>query len=72
MEGLSQWDAMCTDEGLILTDPLPEEETFRYLVGAFKMVDNKQSPTYSSLYAMANFLHRHICAMLNRYILYSI
>lgn len=64
MEGLTQWDLMCANTETILTDPLPEGQTFRYLVGAFHMADNQQSPTFSSLNAMANFLHRHICAML--------
>lgn len=67
MDGLTQWDAMCANEGMTMTDSLPERETFQYLVGAFKMIDNKQSPTFSSLNAMANFLHRHINVMLKRY-----
>ncbi len=71
MEGLTQWDAICANPETIMTDPLPEEQTFRLLVGAFKMADNQQSPTFSSLNAMANFLHRHICAMLNWYVIVS-
>ena len=64
--GLALWDSFCEDPVRIITKPLPEQDAFRLLVASFQLVENRQSPTFSAINAMANFLHRHIAGMLQR------
>ena len=47
-----------------MLDPLPEEVTFDLLVASFQHIDHRNAPTFSALNAMASFLHRHICTMI--------
>ena len=63
--GLQQWNEMCSLPESILVNPLPEILTFELLVAAFQHEENRIAPTFSALGAMASFLHRHICAMMN-------
>ena len=63
-EGLRMWDDLCSLPETLMLDPLPEEVTFDLLVASFQHIDHRNAPTFSALNAMASFLHRHICAMI--------
>ena len=55
-EGLRM--CLCSLPETLMLDPLPEE------VASFQHIDHRNAPTFSALNAMASFLHRHICAMI--------
>lgn len=62
-DGLNRWDCICASPELMITDPLPEEETYRLLVASFQHEENRNTPTFSALNAIASFLYRHLTAM---------
>uniref|UniRef100_A0A0P4YE06 AAA+ ATPase domain-containing protein n=2 Tax=Daphnia magna TaxID=35525 RepID=A0A0P4YE06_9CRUS len=63
-EGLRMWDDICSLPETLMIDPLPEDSTFDLLVDSFQHAENRNTPTFSALNAMASFLYRHICAMI--------
>ena len=63
--GLRLWDDLCSRPENLLLNPLAGNVTFALLVGAFQCAENQTSPTFSALNAMASFIQRHVCAMLN-------
>lgn len=63
-EGLRLWDDICSLPETLMIDPLPEDSTFDLLVDSFQHAENRNTPTFSALNAMASFLYRHICAMI--------
>lgn len=65
VQGLRQWDDLCSLPETLMLDPLPEAVTFELLLRAFQHDENRKAPSFSALNAMASFLHRHICAMIN-------
>lgn len=64
VEGLDQWDILCDQPESIMCHPLPEEITFELLVGAFRLAENREIPTFTALNAMASFLNRHVTSMM--------
>ena len=62
-ERLRRWDDLCISMETLMVDPIPEDVTFELLVNAFHHAENRLAPTFSSLNAMASFLHRHVSAM---------
>ncbi|KAI9554203.1 hypothetical protein GHT06_019475 [Daphnia sinensis] len=63
-EGLRMWDDICSLPETLMIDPLPEDSTFDLLVASFQHLENRNTPTFSALNAMASFLYRHISAMI--------
>ena len=63
VEGIEQWNLFCDRPDIIIENLLSKDLTFQLLVDSFRLMENRQVPTFTALNAMASFLHRHVRAL---------